>query len=46
MSKFSFEFNGQKFEINAPTGTTFEQAKAVFSYDAFRYEWMVFALLP
>jgi hypothetical protein len=30
MSKFNFEFNGQKFEINAPTGTTFEQAKAVF----------------
>ena len=30
MSRFNFEFNGQKFEINAPTGATFEQAKAVF----------------
>jgi hypothetical protein len=30
MSTFNFEFNGQKFEINAPAGTTFEQAKAVF----------------
>jgi hypothetical protein len=30
MSTFNFEFNGQKFEVNAPTGATFEQAKAVF----------------
>ena len=30
MSKFSFEFNGQTFEVNAPTGATYEQAKAVF----------------
>ena len=30
MSTFNFEFNGQKFEIKAPTGATFEQAKAVF----------------
>jgi len=30
MSTFNFDFNGQKFEIKAPTGTTFEQAKAVF----------------
>ena len=30
MSKFSFEFNGQKFEIKAPDGATYEQAKAVF----------------
>jgi hypothetical protein len=30
MSIFNFEFNGQKFEVNAPTGVTFEQAKAVF----------------
>ena len=30
MSTFNFEFNGQKFEINAPTGATYEQAKAVF----------------
>jgi uncharacterized protein YukE len=30
MSTFNFEFNGQKFEIKAPSGTTFEQAKAVF----------------
>ena len=30
MSIFNFEFNGQKFEVNAPTGATFEQAKAVF----------------
>ena len=30
MSTFNFEFNGQKFEVNAPTGVTFEQAKAVF----------------
>jgi hypothetical protein len=30
MSIFNFEFNGQKFEVKAPTGVTFEQAKAVF----------------
>jgi hypothetical protein len=30
MSIFNFEFNGQKFEVKAPTGATFEQAKAVF----------------
>lgn len=30
MSTFNFEFNGQKFEVKAPTGVTFEQAKAVF----------------
>ena len=30
MSTFNFDFNGQKFEIKAPTGATFEQAKAVF----------------
>ena len=30
MSTFNFEFNGQKFEVKAPAGTTFEQAKAVF----------------
>jgi hypothetical protein len=30
MSTFNFEFNGQKFEVKAPTGATFEQAKAVF----------------
>ena len=30
MSIFNFEFNGQKFEVNAPTGVTFEQAKAAF----------------
>jgi hypothetical protein len=30
MSKFNFEFNGQKFEIKAPDGATYEQAKAVF----------------
>jgi len=30
MSTFNFEFNGQKFEIKAPTGATFEQAKAAF----------------
>ena len=30
MSTFNFEFNGQKFEIKAPTGATYEQAKAVF----------------
>jgi hypothetical protein len=30
MSKFNFEFNGQKFQINAPVGATYEQAKAVF----------------
>ena len=30
MSKFSFEFNGQTFDVNAPTGATYEQAKAVF----------------
>ena len=30
MSTFNFEFNGQKFEIKAPSGATFEQAKAVF----------------
>ena len=30
MSTFNFEFNGQKFEIKAPSGTTLEQAKAVF----------------
>jgi hypothetical protein len=30
MSVFNFEFNGQKFEVKAPSGTTFEQAKAVF----------------
>jgi hypothetical protein len=30
MSIFNFEFNGQKFEIKAPTGATYEQAKAVF----------------
>ena len=30
MSTFNFEFNGQKFEVKSPTGTTIEQAKAVF----------------
>jgi hypothetical protein len=30
MSTFNFEFNGQKFEVKAPAGVTFEQAKAVF----------------
>lgn len=30
MSTFNFDFNGQKFEIKAPAGATFEQAKAVF----------------
>lgn len=30
MSTYNFEFNGQKFEIKAPAGVTFEQAKAVF----------------
>ena len=30
MSKFSFEFNGQTFAVNAPNGATYEQAKAVF----------------
>ena len=30
MSIFNFEFDGQKFEVKAPTGATFEQAKAVF----------------
>lgn len=30
MSIFNFEFNGQKFEIKAPDGATYEQAKAVF----------------
>ena len=30
MSAFNFEFNGQKFEIKAPDGATYEQAKAVF----------------
>ena len=30
MSTFNFEFNGQTFEVKSPTGTTIEQAKAVF----------------